>query len=334
MLDAEGRAKIIDFGLATKYLSDEYAVMTDRVGTLYSMAPQVLQGDYDYKCDLWSIGVITYMLLSGHQPFWGPVRPMPWSKRRKIMIDRIRKGQYMRMTGECWSNVSKEAKDFVASLLQMDPNARPTAEEALQSPWMKLHPAETGLEAQQDPAMKQQQRLKRVAKKKLAQELTFDEISGLRKVFESYDTTGENIISLQDFRQALIDETPISKEDIATFVGQEGEPALDWNAGTEYLDFIVQVLEEKQKVTLSEVAHDLDEQDVEGVRQVPRDQVVAILEDKQVPAETIDIILKSIGEGQVASTVQVLELLSKNQAKRLRDSVRSVDDDDGDDFNA
>ena len=57
--------KIIDFGLATKYLSQEYKNMTDRVGTLYSMAPQVLQGVYTSKCDMWSIGVIAYILLSG-----------------------------------------------------------------------------------------------------------------------------------------------------------------------------------------------------------------------------------------------------------------------------
>jgi calcium-dependent protein kinase len=66
MFDKEGPdadAKIIDFGLATRYLSDNHKRMADKVGTLYSMAPQVLQGIYDYKCDLWSIGVIAYMLL-------------------------------------------------------------------------------------------------------------------------------------------------------------------------------------------------------------------------------------------------------------------------------
>lgn len=82
MFDKPGEdatVKIIDFGLATRYLSDEHKRMTDKVGTVYTMAPQVLQGVYNYKCDLWSVGVIVYVLLSGgQQPFYGPIRPMPW----------------------------------------------------------------------------------------------------------------------------------------------------------------------------------------------------------------------------------------------------------------
>lgn len=73
--------------------------MSNRVGTLYSMAPQVLQGAYDSKCDIWSVGVVTYMLLSGNNPFWGPPRPLPWTKRRKIMIDRIMRCEFQRMNG-------------------------------------------------------------------------------------------------------------------------------------------------------------------------------------------------------------------------------------------
>jgi serine/threonine protein kinase len=135
----DGEVKIIDFGLATRYLSDEHKRMTDRVGTLYSMAPQVLQGVYDAKCDLWSIGVVAYILLSGKQPFWGPPREIPWEQRKKIMVDRIMRCDYMRMNAGRWSGVSKEAKDFVKSLLQMDPNKRPSASEAMEHLWIKLH---------------------------------------------------------------------------------------------------------------------------------------------------------------------------------------------------
>lgn len=134
MLDGAGEIKLIDFGLATKYPSDEYKVMTDKVGTLYSMAPQVLQGVYTGKCNLWSVGVISYLLLSGgQQPFYGPPRPMPWAKRRKITIDRIMRCRYQETVGPTWEAVSSDAKDFVKSLLQMDPDDRPTAEEALKT---------------------------------------------------------------------------------------------------------------------------------------------------------------------------------------------------------
>ena len=142
MLDADGEVKIIDLGLATKYLSKEYERMTDRVGTLYSMAPQVLEGDYNYKCDIWSVGVVAYMMLSGGiSPLWGPPRPMPWAERRKLMIKRIKECNYMRMNGPSWEKRSKKAKDFVTALLVLDPQRRPSAEEAMQLPWIRDAPA-------------------------------------------------------------------------------------------------------------------------------------------------------------------------------------------------
>lgn len=110
--------KIIDFGLATRYLSDDYKKMNHRVGTLYSMAPEVIQAGkdltYDSKCDLWSIGVITYMLLSkGQEPFWGPAREMSWEERRPITMDRILRGKYHILK----TNVSNDAEDFCTTLL-------------------------------------------------------------------------------------------------------------------------------------------------------------------------------------------------------------------------
>ena len=135
-----GEPKIIDFGLATTYLSQEFKNMTDKVGTLYSMAPQVLQGVYNSKCDVWSVGVVTYCLLSGYKPFWGPPRAMPWPERRKIMFNRIMRCQYMKMKGPTWSKISAEGREFVASLLKLDPTKRPSAQQALdESPWLQRH---------------------------------------------------------------------------------------------------------------------------------------------------------------------------------------------------
>lgn len=63
--------KIIDFGLARVY---RHRKMTERVGTIYTMSPEVLSSLYTSKADLWSVGVMVYMLLSGTKPFWGKTR--------------------------------------------------------------------------------------------------------------------------------------------------------------------------------------------------------------------------------------------------------------------
>jgi serine/threonine protein kinase len=65
----QAEIKVIDFGLSKKYLPND-RFMTEGVGTIYTMAPQVLQGIYTDKVDVWSIGVIIYMLLSNTKPFY------------------------------------------------------------------------------------------------------------------------------------------------------------------------------------------------------------------------------------------------------------------------
>lgn len=101
--------------------------MHEGVGTLYSMSPQVLQGVYTSQADLWSCGVITYMLLSSHRPFY--------HKRRKVMIDRIMRADYT-FEKDYWKPISDEAKEYISKLLVMDPKERMNAGEALEHIWL------------------------------------------------------------------------------------------------------------------------------------------------------------------------------------------------------
>ena len=60
--------KVIDFGLS-KYFNDDNRQMTTKIGTPYYVSPEILEGRYDNSCDMWSIGVITYIMLCGYPPF-------------------------------------------------------------------------------------------------------------------------------------------------------------------------------------------------------------------------------------------------------------------------
>lgn len=91
------------------------------------MSPQVLQGVYTSKADLWSCGVITYMLLSSHRPFY--------HKRRKVMIDRIMRCDYS-FQKDYWKVISDEGKNFIDQLLVLDPKKRMDAGQALQHIWL------------------------------------------------------------------------------------------------------------------------------------------------------------------------------------------------------
>ena len=91
------------------------------------MSPQVLQGVYTSNADLWSCGVITYMLLSSHRPFY--------HKQRDIMIDRIMRADYS-FEKAYWEPISSEAKDYIDKLLVLDPMQRMDAGQALEHVWL------------------------------------------------------------------------------------------------------------------------------------------------------------------------------------------------------
>jgi calcium-dependent protein kinase len=94
--------KLLDFGNSRKM--GENNAMDGVYGTAYYVAPEVLQGSYDEKCDLWSVGVILYMLLSGNPPFDG-------SSGVQI-IESVKKGIYS-IEGGVWNEISDNAKDLV-----------------------------------------------------------------------------------------------------------------------------------------------------------------------------------------------------------------------------
>ncbi len=68
MIGADDQLKIIDFGLS-KRSRDKNSLLSTIAGTPYYMAPEVLEGEYNYKCDIWSLGVLMYVLVSGYLPF-------------------------------------------------------------------------------------------------------------------------------------------------------------------------------------------------------------------------------------------------------------------------
>ncbi|CAK8996775.1 Calcium-dependent protein kinase 2 (PfCDPK2) [Durusdinium trenchii] len=122
--DKDAPLKLIDFGLSRFYQDD--VMMRTRVGTPYYLAPEVLQKNYDKKCDVWSIGVLMYILLCGYPPFYGD--------SEKQIYGMINKGVYD-FPKEEWDLVSQRAKDLIHLMLKTDPTERIDAETALRHRW-------------------------------------------------------------------------------------------------------------------------------------------------------------------------------------------------------
>ena len=122
--------KICDFG--TSKMFDKGAVQKKLVGSSYYIAPEVLKKHYNEKCDMWSCGVILYILLSARPPFGG-------DNDTEIMA-RVAKGKYD-LKSSPFDTISKEGKDLIKSLLVMEPEKRLSADKALSHPWLKQNQA-------------------------------------------------------------------------------------------------------------------------------------------------------------------------------------------------
>ena len=102
--------------------------MNTKLGTPYYVSPEVLDGKYDKRCDLWSIGVITFVLLSGEPPFFG--------ENTAAVFKKIKTTNY-KFTAKVWDNeVSELAKLFIERLIEPDLKKRMTVEQALDHPWI------------------------------------------------------------------------------------------------------------------------------------------------------------------------------------------------------
>lgn len=130
--------KMIDFGAARLFRPGQ--PMHTYVGTSYYVAPQVLKQRYDEGCDVWSAGVVLYVLLCGGPPFWGG---------STMTIHRMILKGSVEFASPAWGGISADAKAVVTSMLTWDQGQRPSAEEVLASPWIlqEAEPSYTAADA-------------------------------------------------------------------------------------------------------------------------------------------------------------------------------------------
>jgi len=205
--EAASELKMIDFGLSKHFKYGE--VQHEAVGTPYTVAPEVIHGSYDERCDVWAIGVITYLLLSGDPPFGGCGGPESLMEVRSNILA----GRFRFEPRDIWENVSQDAKDFIRKLLVTDPTKRPTAMQCQQEQWLQEW---ANKDKKQGDNLLNREVVKALVnfkeysdmRKLLCEVLSFtllpDQITDLRKEFEKLDIDGSGEISLKGLKQVLM----------------------------------------------------------------------------------------------------------------------------------
>lgn len=122
---AQLQIKLIDFGYAKRF---DGRLLTEKIGTAYYVAPEVLKGKYSASCDLWSVGAIAYAMLVGYPPYDG-------ANDYDITNKNLREEE-IKYNGKEWKLISATAIDFVKRLLCRNPFTRMTVQEAMLHPWV------------------------------------------------------------------------------------------------------------------------------------------------------------------------------------------------------
>ncbi|KAH9695682.1 CDPK-related kinase 5 [Citrus sinensis] len=195
--DESSQLKAIDFGLSDFVRPDER--LNDIVGSAYYVAPEVLHRSYGTEADVWSIGVIAYILLCGSRPFW--------ARTESGIFRAVLKADPSFDDGS-WPSLSSDAKDFVKLLLNKDPRKRMTAAQALSHPWIRnYNNVKVPLDISILKLMKaymQSSSLRRAALKALSKTLTVDERFYLKEQFALLEPNKNGCIAFENIKTVLM----------------------------------------------------------------------------------------------------------------------------------
>nr|GMC49860.1 calcium-dependent protein kinase 2-like [Ipomoea batatas] len=278
--------KATDFGLSV--FIEQGKVYKDIVGSAYYVPPEVLRRKYGKEADIWSAGVILYILLSGVPPFW--------AETERGIFDAVLKGE-IDFESEPWPSISSSAKDLVRRMLTQDPKTRITAAQVLEHPWMR------GGEASDKPIdsavlsrMKQfraMNKLKKLALKVIAENLSAEEIQGLKSMFMNMDTDKSGTITYEELKTGL---AKLGSKLTEAEVKQLMEAAdVDGDGSIDYIEFITATMHKHRLEREENLYKAFQYFDKDSSGFITRDELQTALKEHGIAdAETIKEIIAEV----------------------------------------
>jgi calcium-dependent protein kinase len=303
--------KIIDFGLSCRFEPDQQ--MSTKAGTPYYVAPQVLAGKYDESCDVWSCGVIMFILLCGYPPFYGDTDAE--------VLRKVREGVFT-FNPTDWKSISDDAKDLIRKMLQFNPKDRFTAEQALNHIWVKKtapKAVDAPLESTHFENLKNfraQNKLMKAALHIIAQQMPDSEVANLKNIFTSIDKNGDGQLTVAELMDGIqksgmnSDKLGVDIKEIINNIDSNASGVID------YTEFVAATLEKKKYMREDRLWSAFRVFDIDGNGTISREELRKILLGGNVDVEgdkSLDDVIREVdtdGDGEI-SFDEFVKMMSK-----------------------
>ncbi|WCJ20224.1 Calcium-dependent protein kinase [Euphorbia peplus] len=293
--EEDAMLKATDFGLSV--FIDEGKKYHNIVGSAYYVAPEVLRRNYGKEIDIWSAGVILYILLSGVPPFW--------AESEEGIFNAILQGD-IDFHSQPWPSISDSAKDLITRMLTQDPKKRITSAEVLGHPWLKDGGAASDkpIDSAVLSRLKQfraMNKLKQLALKVIAESLSEEEIQGLKAMFTNMDTDKSGTITYEELKSGL---ARLGSKLSEFEVKQLMEAAdVDGNGTIDYIEFI--------SATMHRYRLERDEHLYKAFRYFDKDSSGYITRDE------LESAMKEYGMGDEASIKEIISEVDTDNDGRI-----------------
>ena len=269
---------LIDFGACT-YL-EHGKLLSMKFGTPYYMAPEVLKQKYDFKCDVWSCGIIMHTLLIGHPPFLGA--------NNKEILKKVELGK-ISYEGEKWNKISQEAKTLLKQLLEYDPLKRISAQQALSNKWITSWQNSSSSEFETVVLsdilnnIKNFRAIEKFQQAAIAYIVHYTNSSSqnhqLRRIFKSFDKNGDGILTYKEFKEGykrVFGNEFTTEEELSLIVSK-----MDQNNDNkiEYEEFLRISLNQQKVVSEENLKIAFENFDSDKNGSLSRDEIKHILKD-------------------------------------------------------
>jgi calcium-dependent protein kinase len=248
--------KLIDFGFSRYWTTNKK--MKLGCGTLSYMAPELLEGGYTNKCDIWSLGVCLYILLVGELPFGD-------GEEAKV-TENIKKGTFDKST-PLWAKMSPDARDIISKLLDVNAETRPSAEIALTHPWIANREVADDVEhfdaSIVDSLTKfaEASQFRKAAMTMMAYTLTAEERAGVREAFMEMDKDNTGHVALSELKEILASKCGAKDADAAKIFNSLSSNNHD---RVNYSDFLAAMLASRIELNQNHLRSAFDRFDRDG----------------------------------------------------------------------